>query len=128
MASAAKYLKAEHDSHKEKKRHSHRIHPFQVGYADGDPDNDQNADHKAPYPCAGLDHSICRQRPVVDHNGCPAHKLQHIEHGKQQTSLFPEAHLYSLHCTFLCICPNEACQKKHQASDDVPDKNCCQPF
>ena len=75
-----------------------------------------------------MKHTVSCQRAVIDHNGSPAHQLEHIQEGKEDSALFPEAHFYSFHSTAARFAADHACKEKHGAAYKMSDNNGKKPF
>ena len=108
--------------------HGNRVDFTKIRESDHNPENNQDSDHKAPDPSARMHYAVCGERSVIDHDGGPANELQYIQDSKKDASLLSKTHFYGFHGTFSDPAADHACQKQHQASDDMADKNRCQTF
>ena len=81
--------------------HGHDVDFSKVSDADEYPDDYKTADDQTPYPAADCEYAVSRQRTVIYHYCCPAHKLQHVEKCKEQAAYVAKAHLGGFHADWL---------------------------
>ena len=118
---------AQHQGEQEQGRHGQLVDPAQVGDAHGDPQDDEGPDDQTPHPAARIEDAADGQGPVIDHDGRPAHQLQHIQQGEQQPAPLAEAHFHRLHGGAAGAPADQARQQHHGAADDVAQENGRQP-
>ena len=114
---------AQHQGQHEQGGHGDLVDPAQVGDAHHDPQQDQCADDQAPDPAANVEDAADGQGTVIDHDGGPAHQLQHVQQSEQQAALLAEAHFHGLHGAAAGAAADETRQQHHAAADDMADED-----